>query len=158
MPILNTLPYKASLTNMLWPRVSLRLPWARRFWAFSPCISGGKTMQKNMDFEHPTFQHGKFSQNALKPKTLQMLLTTFAASIFFSKNVLFSINHYFDSLIVQILTRFQSSSENILPTPWPSALMRLASILYLLTKIVLTASARALAILALISALPSGDA
>ena len=22
------------------PRVSLRLPWARRFWAFSPCIIG----------------------------------------------------------------------------------------------------------------------
>ena len=53
-PILNTLPYRALLTNMLWPRVSLRLPWARCFWAFSPCISGGKTMQKNMDFEHPT--------------------------------------------------------------------------------------------------------
>ena len=28
--ILNTLPYRASLTNVLWPRVSLRLPWARR--------------------------------------------------------------------------------------------------------------------------------
>ena len=59
---------------------------------------------------------------------------------------------------VQMLTRFQSGSENILPTPCPSAEMRSAAILYYSTRIFFTASARALAILALISALPSGEA
>ena len=54
---LRLLPFQGAETLLCGkPRVSLRLPWARRFWAFSPCISGGKTMQKNMDFEHPTFQ------------------------------------------------------------------------------------------------------
>ncbi len=67
-------------------------------------------------------------------------------------------NFYLLSLMVQMLTRFQSASENMLPTPWPSAEMRLAAILYLFTRMVFTASARAAAILALISALPSGEA
>ena len=65
---------------------------------------------------------------------------------------------YLASLMVQMLTRFQSLSLNMLPTPCPSALMRLAAMWYLLTKMVFTASARALAILALTSALPSGEA
>ena len=54
MPILNTLPVRAEALffqyKMLLPlqgvnamansynRVSLRLPWATRFWAFSPCL------------------------------------------------------------------------------------------------------------------------
>ena len=31
------------------PRVSLRLPWATRFWTFSPCIIGGtSTIQASL--------------------------------------------------------------------------------------------------------------
>lgn len=36
---------------------------------------------------------------------------------------------YFSVTRLQIETRFQSGSENMLPTPWPSAEMRLAEIL-----------------------------
>lgn len=73
------------------------------------------------------------------------------------KNLLIAGTYLFSSR-VQMLTRFQSGSENILPTPCPSAEMRSAPILYFSTRMVFTASARALAILALISALPSGEA
>lgn len=38
-------------------------------------------------------------------------------------------NYLFTSSSVAILTRFQSGSLNMLPTPWPSAVIRLALIL-----------------------------
>ena len=68
------------------------------------------------------------------------------------------IDRLIQQAIVQILTRFQSGSVNISPTPWPSAVMRSILILYFLTKIFFTASARAFAILSFTSILPSGEA
>lgn len=65
---------------------------------------------------------------------------------------------YLLSSSVQIATRFQSDSLNMLPTPWPSAEMRLAAMPYLLVRRVLTASARSRAMRMLISGLPSGEA
>ena len=65
---------------------------------------------------------------------------------------------YLLSSSVQMATRFQSGSLNMLPTPWPSAVMRLAAMPYFLMRMFLTASARSRARRVLISGLPSGEA
>ena len=62
------------------------------------------------------------------------------------------------SSMVQMLTRFQSGSENMSPMPWPSAAMRVSLILYFLTSMFFTASARAFASFSLKARLPSGEA
>lgn len=66
--------------------------------------------------------------------------------------------HQRPSSRVQMLTRFQSGSEKRLPTPWPSAVIRLAEMRYFFTRMSFTASARSRARRALTSAPPSGEA
>ncbi len=49
MRILNTLPYRASMTNMPLTQGVASLAPATRFWAFSPCIIGGtSTIQASL--------------------------------------------------------------------------------------------------------------
>lgn len=68
-----------------------------------------------------------------------------------------SPGYYLFSCKVQILTLFQSGSENISPMPCPSAVMREAAIRYFFVRMDLTDSARARAILSFTSILPSGE-
>ncbi len=51
----------------------------------------------------------------------------------------FTVVDYLPSSIVQMLTRFQSGSENISPIPCPSAVMRVSLILYFFTSMDFTA-------------------
>lgn len=65
---------------------------------------------------------------------------------------------YFISSIVQIPTRFHAGSEKMSPTPWPMALIRVAAMPYLSTKMDFTASARRWESFKLYSSVPSGEA
>ena len=65
---------------------------------------------------------------------------------------------FYSSTMVQMLTRFQSGSENMSPTPCPSAVMRRSLILYRFINTSFTASARWRAMRSFTSLLPSGEA
>ena len=65
---------------------------------------------------------------------------------------------FYSSTMVQMLTRFQSGSENMSPTPCPSAVMRRSLILCRFINTSFTASARWRAMRSFTSLLPSGEA